>query len=221
MDPWPSDLILTCELWVSQNKLASLIGTRAECEAANGPRKSSFFWRTAELASQREVGRPTCWLPYIHHFMEMPLDLSLLSTQRGRANQCPWSEELTDGALSVASPTCNVLIAVINSPRQHLEAVWAINERVRQWRSVLFCCGRNHRASGGFGACARDSDPRSVWVMQPQEMLFSQAVTRVRHWWGGGGGCPVLVTSGEVIIPQCIRMLSMEKLQQGFNREPK
>lgn len=83
--------------------------------------------------------------------MEIPLDLSLLSTKRGRANQCPWSEELTNEALSVASPTCNVLIAVINSPRQHLEAVWAINERVRQWRSVLFC-GLQDNAWGAVNA---------------------------------------------------------------------
>lgn len=38
-----------------------------------------------------------------------------------------------------------LLIAVINAPQQHLEAVWAIKEPVRQWCSVLFCGCRTVR----------------------------------------------------------------------------
>lgn len=63
------------------------------------------------------------------------------------------------------------LIAVINSPRQRLAAVWAINERVRQRRSVLFC-GQQDDVRGAadafvkraedLGARVRDSGARSV-----------------------------------------------------------
>lgn len=139
--------------------------------------------------------------------MEIPLDLSLLSTQRGRANQCPWSEELTDEALSMASPTCNILIAVINSPRQHLEAVWAINERVRQWRAVLFC-GLQDKARGAVNAFMEQAEDlehaRTIqtpawfeWCNR-RRCCFSQAVTRVRHWWDGmGGGHRVVAELGK------------------------
>lgn len=159
MDPWPSDLILTCKLWVSQNKLS---WTRAECEAAvRWPPQIMVSQKcTAGISKGSQLTHLLTSQTYIQHFVELLLDLSLLSTQKARANQCPWSEELTDEALSVASPTCNVLIAVINAPRQHLEAVWAINERVRQWCSVLLCGLQDYAwgAVNAFAERAEDSE---------------------------------------------------------------
>lgn len=173
---------------------------------SDGPKFFLFFFlrRTAQLASQREVGRPTCWHPYIQRVMEIPLDLSLLSTQRGQANQCPWSEELTDEALSVASPTCNVLIAVINSPRQHLEAVWAINERVRQWRSVLFC-GLQDKARGAANAFIEQAEDlehaRTVQTPARFEWCNRRRCCFHRLWRGfaadGGGGHRVVAELGK------------------------
>lgn len=62
--------------------------------------------------------------------------------------------------------------------------------------------------------------------MQLQEMLFPQAVVSILCWQkkkkkkngvdaklGRGTVTIVFVTPGEVIIPECIRMLSVEKLQ--------
>lgn len=138
--------------------------------------------------------------------MEIPLDLSLLSTQRGQANQCPWSEELTDEALSVASPTCNVLIAVINSPRQHLEAVWAINERVRQWRSVLFC-GLQDKARGAANAFIEQAEDlehaRTVQTPARFEWCNRRRCCFHRLWRGfatdgGGGGTGLSLSLGKV-----------------------
>lgn len=152
MDPRPSDLILTCKLWVSQNKLASLIRTRAECEAAvrRAPANLVFRWN-AQLASHRQVSRAHLLRSqtYIQRCMEVALD----SPRAGRRINVPEVRSAQTRCLSVASPTRNVLIAVINAPWQHLAAVWAINKRVCQWRSVLFC-GRQDTAHGDPWTCS-------------------------------------------------------------------
>lgn len=150
MDPWPSDLISTCKLWASQNKLASIIGTESHVRwLANFvlDKFTAFISKTSRPAHQL-TGRI-----YIQHFREIPHDSSLLSTQRGRPNQCLWSEERTDSALSVASPTHTLLIAVTNAPQRHLEAICAIQEPARQWRSVLLC-GRRTARGGAVNALA-------------------------------------------------------------------
>lgn len=155
--------------------------------------------------------------------MEIPRSSSLLATQRGWPNQCLWSEERTDLALSVTSPTLTLLIAVVTAPQQHLEAVWAIKELVHQWRSVLFCGCRKVRRGPWMHSAELTEDFGAAPIRC--DWCSHKRCCFLRMWPGfsttkGVGRGPVtivFVTTGELIIPQRIRMLSVEKLQQCSN----
>lgn len=127
--------------------------------------------------------------------------------------------------MSVASPTPKLLIAVINAPQQHLKAVWAI---IRTCLSVVLCLvlwlqDVAERAANAFTELKEDigaSPARCEWCNHKWccfHRLWQEFSADRKKEPRRGPVTIVTVTTGVVIIPQCIRMLSAGKLQQSSN----